>query len=77
MAVAVDDWESYATARDQLTTKYDFTDEDPKQRVRSPGGVQVDLVPFDGIADSNGQIQFPPDDRKMTVLGLEEARRTQ
>ena len=77
VAVAVDGWESYATLRDRLISVYNFTDEEPKQRVRSPEGVQLDLVPFGAIADSSGQIQFPPDDRpEMTVLGLEEARRT-
>ena len=77
VAVAVDGWESYADLCDRLITEYDFTDEDPKQRIRSPGGMKVDLVPFGAIADSSGQIQFPPDDRpEMTVLGLEEARRT-
>lgn len=77
VAVAVDGWASYATLLDRLITESDFTDEDPKQRIRSPEGVQLDLVPFGTIADSSGQIQFPPDDRpEMSVLGLEEARRT-
>jgi predicted nucleotidyltransferase len=77
VAVGVDGWDSYAALRDRLITGYDFTDEDPKQKVRSPDGVELDLVPFGGIEDSSGQIHFPPDDRpEMTVLGLEEARRT-
>jgi len=77
VAVGVDGWDSYAALRDRLITEYDFTDEDPKQKVRSPDGVELDLVPFGGIEDSSGQIQFPPDERpEMTVLGLEEARRT-
>lgn len=77
VAVAVDDWESYADLRDRLIANHDFTNESPKQRVRSPEGIQVDLVPFGGIVDSSGQIRFPPDNRpEMTVLGLEEARRT-
>lgn len=77
VAVAIDGWASYAALRDRLITEYDFTDEDPKQKVRSPEGVELDLVPFGGIADASGQIRFPPDDRpEMTVLGLEEARRT-
>jgi predicted nucleotidyltransferase len=77
VAVAVDGWDSYADLRDRLIMEYDFTDEDPKQKIRSPDGIELDLVPFGGIEDSNGQIRFPPDDRPvMTVLGLKEARRT-
>lgn len=77
VAVAVNGWESYMALSDRLVTEYDFTVEDPKQKVRSPEGVELDLVPFGGIEDSSGQIRFPPDDRpEMTVLGLEEARRT-
>jgi len=77
VAVALDGWQSYADLRDRLITDHEFTNESPKQRVRSPEGIQVDLVPFGGIADSSGQIRFPPDDRpEMTVLGLEEARQT-
>jgi predicted nucleotidyltransferase len=77
VAVAVDGWASYTALRDRLIIGHDFTDEDPKQKVQSPGGVELDLVPFGGIENSSGQIHFPPDDRpEMTVLGLEEARRT-
>ncbi len=77
VAVAADGWESYAALRDRLITDQDFTDEDPKQKVHSPEGIELDLVPFGGIEDSSGQIHFPPDDRpEMTVLGFEEARRT-
>jgi len=77
VAVAVGGWASYTALRDRLITEHGFTDEDPKQKVQSPGGVELDLVPFGGIENSSGQIHFPPDDRpEMTVLGLEEARRT-
>ena len=77
VAIAVGGWESYAALRERLITEQGFTDEDPKQKVRSPDGVELDLVPFGEIADASGQIHFPPDDRpEMTVLGLEEARRT-
>ena len=77
VAVAVDGWDSYADLRDRLIMEYDFTDEDPKQKIRSPDGTELDLVPFGEIEDSNGQIRFPPDDRPvMTVLGLKEARRS-
>ncbi len=77
VAVAVDGWASYTALHDRLVAEYDFTGEDPKQRIRSPDGVALDLVPFGGIEDRTGQIHFPPDDRpEMTVLGLAEARRT-
>lgn len=77
VAVAVDGWESYKTLQRQLITNHNFTHEGPKQRVRSSEGVQVDLIPFGGIADPDGQIRFPPDERpEMTVLGIEETHRT-
>lgn len=77
VAVAVDGWESYAALRDRLITEHDFTNEAPKQRVRSSEGVQVDFIPFGGIASTSGKVRFPPDDRpEMTVLGFEEARQT-
>jgi len=77
VAVAVGSWASYEALRDQLIDEYGFTDERQKQKVRSPENVELDLVPFGGISDARGQIRFPPDNRpKMTVLGLEEARRS-
>lgn len=77
VAVAVDAWDSYEAVRNLLITDYNFTDEEPKQRVRSPEAITLDLVPFGGIEDPSGQIRFPPDDRPtMTTLGLEEAQRT-
>ncbi|WP_103027171.1 nucleotidyl transferase AbiEii/AbiGii toxin family protein [Salinibacter altiplanensis] len=77
VAAAVEGWGMYEALKDHLIEDYGFTDDDQKQRVCSPGGVDLDLVPFGGIEDSSGRIRFPPDERpEMTVLGLEEARRT-
>jgi len=77
VAVAVDGWESYEALQGRLITDHNFTDEAPKQRVCSSEGVHVDLVPFGGIADTDDQIRFPPDERpEMTALGIEETRRT-
>lgn len=77
VAAAVEGWGMYETLKNRLIEGYGFTDDDQKQRVCSPGGVDLDLVPFGEIEDSSGRIRFPPDERpEMTVLGLEEARRT-
>ena len=44
------------------------------QRVMSPGGMPVDIVPFGDIADENSNIRWPPSGEvEMDVTGFEEA----
>lgn len=75
-AVAIDEWNSYDALRERLIEEHGFTDEPEKQKVRSPKGVELDLIPFGGVEDAHSQIHFPPDDRpELTALGLETARR--
>lgn len=76
VAVAIDEWASYEDLREQLIEEHGFTDEQEKQKVRSPEGVELDLIPFGGVEDARHRIQFPPDDwPELTALGLEQARR--
>lgn len=75
VAVAVDGWDSYEDLREKLIEEHAFTDEQEKQKVRSPEGVELDLIPFGGVEDAHRRIQFPPDDwPELTALGLEKAR---
>jgi predicted nucleotidyltransferase len=44
------------------------------QRLVSPRGVDIDLIPFGEFADEHGNITLPPDhDHRMSVLGFAEA----
>ena len=76
--VTVRDWETYLTLKDSLAASGRFR-EVPKQAQRMihiGTGTIVDLVPFGGVADSDGSIAYPPDhDHVMRVLGYEEAYR--
>lgn len=77
VAVAVEGWDSYDTLRNTLINDYDYTDRDQKQRICSPKGIRLDLIPFGGVETPTGKVRFPPDDwPEMTVLGLDEARNT-
>lgn len=76
VAVAIDEWDSYEDLREKLIEEHGFTDEQEKQKVRSPEEVELDLIPFGGVEEAHGRIRFPPDDwPELTGLGLEQARR--
>ena len=45
-----------------------------KQRLRSPEGTPLDLVPFAGVEEEGGKARFPPEGSpELTVLGFEAA----
>jgi predicted nucleotidyltransferase len=47
------------------------------QRLRFQGKLDVDIVPFGGVADNEGAIRWPPDeDVVMSTVGFEDAYRT-
>jgi predicted nucleotidyltransferase len=51
-----------------------FTQSRQSQRLASPQGVHVDLLPFGDFADKHGDITLPPGhDHQMSVLGFPEA----
>lgn len=74
---AIRNWPHYEAIRHALISrpKRDFIpDPHQKQRVLFRKHFPVDLVPFGGIADKNGQLFWPPNRTPvMTVLGLEDA----
>ena len=72
-AVQLPDWETYATITGRLV-EHGFTIGKAPQRLFSPIGMPVDLVPFGKIADENFNIQWPPSgETVMDVTGFEEA----
>ncbi|MCE5227972.1 hypothetical protein LLG95_00040 [bacterium] len=77
---AIRNWPHYEAVRQALISrpKRDFVpDPHQKQRIIFRDHFPVDLVPFGGVADKNGQIFWPPNRTPaMTVLGLEDALAT-
>lgn len=72
-AFEVADLASYEALRSTLISNGFQPDRQP-QRLVSPRGVDVDLVPFGDLADEAGNITLPPEhDHKMSVLGFPEA----
>lgn len=78
-AVKVKDWEHFNQFRHKLIEKSGFKeDEDPNhpERMISPDGEHADILPFDGIEDSNGSIFWPKENIEMSVVGFEDAFET-
>jgi len=72
VAVAVEGWPAYAALRKRLTEKHGFAAGPEKQRLRSPDGTPLDLVPYGGVEEKGGKARFPPEGSpELTVLGFE------
>ena len=75
-AIQVESWDSFAEIKDRLIAK-GFKKRKAPQRVASPTGMPVDMVPFGGIADKNLNIRWPPEgDFEMDVAGFDEAHKS-
>ncbi|MFT5501017.1 MAG: putative nucleotidyltransferase [Woeseiaceae bacterium] len=73
IAVDVSDWTEYQSLTASLVSR-GFETTNQTQRLRADNQMVVDIVPFESIADTNGNIQWPPDqDIEMNVLGFQEA----
>lgn len=72
-AIQVGDWVAYQALRATLVAAgYQPTTQ--SQRLLSPDGMPVDIVPFGDLADTDGNIAWPPDnDHHMSILGFAEA----
>jgi len=74
VAVAVERWQAYEDLRRRLTEGHGFENDPEKQRLRSPEGTPLDLVPFGGLEEEEGKVRFPPGGSpELTVLGFEAA----
>ena len=77
LALAVSDWVTFQKLRDALIASEQFA---PKNKtlhklVYKPLNIAMDLVPFEGVEDANGNISWPPDYVEvMTLAGYREAR---
>ena len=74
-AFAIPDWRAYEELREALIGGGGFV-EVPRvmHRLLFAGQRRVDLVPFGGVEDPNGAIEWPPPhEYRMVVLGFREA----
>lgn len=73
-AIAVDDWDDYFRFRRLLIGSGEFHD-DPRshQRVRHGTANSLDLVPFGGVEDGQGEYTWPSGHETMSALGCREA----
>ena len=72
-AVQVESWDAFLALKTALLDKR-FKESDQKQRLISPYGIPVDIVPFGAIEDDSAKISWPPEnDIEMHVLGFHEA----
>ncbi len=71
--VQVGSWEIFADLKDRLMES-GFKETRSIQRMSSPSGIPVDIVPFGSIKNDSSTIQWPPEGHiEMNVLGFEEA----
>ena len=75
-AIQIESWDVFTEFKDRLIAN-GFTERRSPQRVISPTGMPVDIVPFGGIADNNSNIRWPPSgDFEMDVAGFDEAHKS-
>jgi len=71
--IQVESWDTFLALKTALLDKQ-FKESEQKQRLISPLGIPVDIVPFGAIEDDNATISWPPEnDIEMHVLGFREA----
>ena len=75
--VRVESWAEFGKLKESLLTSGLFEETRDAKRLRFQGGLDVDIVPFGGVADNEGAIRWPPeDDVVMSTVGFEDAYRT-
>jgi predicted nucleotidyltransferase len=76
--IAVDSWEEFERVRDALLAKGNFKPTRVKHRLiyssAAVDEVEVDVIPFGGLASGEGTITWPPEfDTAMNVAGFQDA----
>jgi len=72
-AIQIETWEYFNRVRDQLIAN-DFTSTKNKHRLVSPTNIPIDIIPFGGVEDREGNIAWPPaGETVMSVSGFQEA----
>lgn len=76
IALVVEDWAAFHKLRDALLASGEFSPKNTAQHklIYTPLNIAIDLVPFDGVEDTNGNISWPPDNAEvMSLTGYREA----
>jgi len=74
--VRVESWAEFGKLKESLLTSGLFKETRDVHRLRFQGGLDVDIVPFGGVADNEGAIRWPPgEDVVMSAVGFEDAYR--
>jgi predicted nucleotidyltransferase len=74
--VRVASWAEFGRLEESLLTSGLFEETRDVQRLRFQGGLDVDIVPFGGVADSEGAIRWPAnEDVVMSTVGFEDTYR--
>jgi predicted nucleotidyltransferase len=69
-------WDEFEKLKESLFTTGHFNQTKEVQRLRYRGELDVDILPFGGIADAEGEIRWPPDGNVvMSTVGFEDAYR--
>jgi predicted nucleotidyltransferase len=81
ISIFVDSWDAFEEFKARLSESNFEADPRIAQRmIYTPSSgirVKLDLVPFGGVSDANGDLSWPPKgDFKMSVLGFDEAFNT-
>jgi predicted nucleotidyltransferase len=75
-AIQLETWSEFEALKTILLER-GFKNSDQKQRLISPSGLPLDIVPFGAIEDENARIKWQPEDViEMHVLGFREAIET-
>lgn len=74
IAIAISNWNQFQSIEENLPKKEGFTkSKEQKQRFIYKGIYVIDIVPFGGVAEDNGNIYWPPDETiAMSVWGFPE-----
>jgi predicted nucleotidyltransferase len=74
--VRVESWAEFAKLKESLLTSGLFQETKEVQRLRFQGELDVDIVPFGGVAGNHEEIRWPPnEDVVMSTVGFDDAYR--
>jgi len=77
-AVAVKGWEIFSELMKKIQLLDEFSKDPQKRKHRVMyGQMPIDIIPFGGVADGQGNITWPPENEaEMNVIGIDDALKT-